>query len=95
MGGAGVAVPYDRQGRNETHVVGAWYDSKLFAIGLFGFCINCSVFEGWVKQINTACLTSCEKCCGNVFTKRKLLLCLRLPVIKFCGCSLVSVSQAD
>jgi transposase len=42
---------YDWQGRNQTNAIGALQDNRLFAVGLFDFSINRSIFDSWVKQM--------------------------------------------
>ena len=42
---------YDWQGRNQTNAIGALYDKKLFAVGLFDCSINRLVFDAWAQQL--------------------------------------------
>lgn len=42
---------YDWHLKNQTNAIGALYDGKLFAVGLFECSINGNIFESWMKQI--------------------------------------------
>ncbi|WP_165090842.1 transposase [Neisseria yangbaofengii] len=42
---------YDRQGCHQTNAVGALYEGRLFAVGLFDCAINSRIFDTWTEQL--------------------------------------------
>nr|WP_228707216.1 transposase [Moraxella equi] len=42
---------YNWQAKNQTNAIGAIYNNKLFAVGLYECSINSQVFYSWVEQV--------------------------------------------
>ena len=41
---------HDWHGKNQVNAIGAVYENKLFAVGLFEHSINTDIFKAWVEQ---------------------------------------------